>query len=305
MNTLQADQPSSNRILLFGEVLFDGFPDGSQVLGGAPFNVAWHLRGLGEDPLLVSRVGADGAGRRVAEAMAAWGLDTSALQTDPDHPTGAVRVDLEDGEPRFHILPDQAYDFIAPDRLPDPDGAACLYHGSLALRRPESAAAWRALAGRARAPIFLDVNLRPPWWEREAVLDWVGAARWVKLNRSELRRLSPAGADVERQAEAFLSLHGLEGLVVTLGEAGALALTASGLRERVAPAAALPVVDTVGAGDAFAAVCLLGRARGWPLALTLARAQAFAGALVGVRGAVVADRAFYRRFLDAWENGGD
>jgi len=39
------------RPLIFGEVLVDRFPDGREVLGGAPFNVAWNLRGLGFDPL--------------------------------------------------------------------------------------------------------------------------------------------------------------------------------------------------------------------------------------------------------------
>jgi fructokinase len=59
-------------------------------------------------------------------------------------------------------------------------------------------------------------------------------------------------------------------------------------------------VDTVGAGDAFAALLLLGLNRQWPLEVTLERAQAFAGALVGRRGATVAEKAFYRAFIDAW-----
>ena len=45
--------------LVFGEVLWDCFPDGQQVLGGAPFNVAWHLHAFGISPLFVSRVGQD------------------------------------------------------------------------------------------------------------------------------------------------------------------------------------------------------------------------------------------------------
>ena len=85
------------RPLIFGEVLFDAFPDGSRVLGGAPFNVAWHLRALGLDPLLVSRVGADGAGDEVLRAMHDWQLDVSGVQRDPNHPTGRVPVTLEGG----------------------------------------------------------------------------------------------------------------------------------------------------------------------------------------------------------------
>ncbi|MBA1332725.1 carbohydrate kinase, partial [Candidatus Endoriftia persephone str. Guaymas] len=48
--------------IIFGEVLFDCFEDGSRVLGGAPFNVAWHLQALGAAPLFISRVGDDSLG---------------------------------------------------------------------------------------------------------------------------------------------------------------------------------------------------------------------------------------------------
>jgi fructokinase len=51
--------------VIFGEVLFDNFPD-KQVLGGAPFNVAWHLQGFGDNPLFISRVGDDSRGRECA-----------------------------------------------------------------------------------------------------------------------------------------------------------------------------------------------------------------------------------------------
>ena len=58
---------AAERPLIVGEVLFDVFPDGSRVLGGAPFNVAWNLCALGADPLLISRVGTD-----VPEAWGDW-----------------------------------------------------------------------------------------------------------------------------------------------------------------------------------------------------------------------------------------
>ena len=57
------------------------------------------------------------------------------------------------------------------------------------------------------------------------------------------------------------------------------------------------IIDSVGAGDAFAAIFLLGRMRAWPLERTLARANAFAGAICTVPGAVPRDLAFY----DTWE----
>lgn len=288
------------RPILFGEVLFDRFPDGSEVLGGAPFNVAWHLRGFGENPLFISRVGDDPAGRQVRQAMTDWGMDTTGLQTDPEHPTGAVRIELIDGEPRFEILPDQAYDFIHLADIPELEHPAFFYHGSLALRREESRTTLDTLLRHLDMPVFLDVNLRPPWWTLVDILRWVARADWVKLNQNELELLAPGTEELTERARDFLDHYGLQQLLLTQGEKGALALTDSGQDERVKPVAATRVVDTVGAGDAFTSVYLLGQLRGWPLATTLERAQVFASAIVGMRGATVADRAFYQRFLAGW-----
>ena len=135
------------RPLIFGEVLFDRFPDSSVVLGGAPFNVAWHLHAFGLKPLMVSRIGNDALGRRVEAAMRDWGMDCSGMQTDSTHPTGSVEVSFVEGEPSYEIAQGVAYDFIDASVLPQPDdGEWLLYHGSLALRHSCSAA---ALIGRA------------------------------------------------------------------------------------------------------------------------------------------------------------
>jgi fructokinase len=152
---------TGRRPLVFGEVLFDCFPDGSRVLGGAPFNVARHLRGLGLDPLFVSRVGTDDAGDEVGAAMRRWGMDQAGLQHDPSHPTGQVTVSIADGQPSYTILPDQAYDLIAPPG--QAPGIGLVYHGSLAVRRPESRRTLDGIIAGCTAPVFVDVNLREPW----------------------------------------------------------------------------------------------------------------------------------------------
>lgn len=285
------------RPLIFGEVLFDRFPDGSEVLGGAPFNTAWHLHGFGAEPLFVSRVGEDAAGTRVLAAMRAWGMDVSAMQTDPAHATGSVEVALVDGEPSYRIQPEQAYGHIEP-----PGGIAepaLLYHGSLALWAADSRRALDDLAGRWRAPIFLDVNLRPPWWREADLAGWIGRATWVKLNSDELDRLGAGSGSPAERAGRLMARYDLERVILTLGEEGALAVDRNGSAQ-VAPAGRVEVVDTVGAGDAFASVSMLGLLEGWPLDVSLRRAQDFASAVVGQRGATAADPAYYRRFAEAW-----
>ncbi len=144
------------RPVVFGEVLFDTFPDGAAVLGGAPFNVAWHLQGFGLDPLFISRIGDDEPGTRVLDTMRAWGMDIRGLQVDSERPTGKVQVSFDNGQPGFSILPDQAYDFID---LEAAAGAAAravpalLYHGSLIARHAVSREPCWACAGAAPASV--------------------------------------------------------------------------------------------------------------------------------------------------------
>lgn len=282
------------RPLIFGEVLFDCFPDGARVLGGAPFNVAWHARALGLDPLLVSRVGTDAAGDAVLAAMRGWQMDLSGIQRDPDHPTGQVAVTLAAGQPSYAILPDQAYDHIAPPAAPA--GVALVYHGTLALRHPSARAALAQVCADTGAPVFVDVNLRDPWWDEATVRARLDAARWCKLNDQELALLAGPGEPVAA-ARRLIDRHGLAQVVVTLGAAGAFALGADGLLANVAPDRRVAVVDTVGAGDAFAAALIAGLLGGWPVPVTLRRAQQLASGICARRGAIAHEPDVYRAVL--------
>lgn len=286
-------------ICVFGEVLFDCFPDGREVLGGAPFNVAWHLQAFEQSPVFISSLGDDDAGRGIREAMSGWGMRRDGVQLDPEHPTGRVTVTLDGGEPSYEIVADSAYDFIAADALPAAE-PGLIYHGSLALRNPVSRETLKVLKSRAKALIFVDVNLRAPWWQRDSVLELMDDADWVKLNRDELALLGEGGSDEIAAAERFCAKHRLEGLVLTLGADGALALQAGQEPLQVSPEPGVEVVDAVGAGDAFASVLILGLRLAWPLETTIERAQAFASVLVQQRGATVSDPRLYRSFLKQW-----
>jgi fructokinase len=289
----------NNRTCIFGEVLFDHFPDGKRVLGGAPFNVAWHLQAFGQAPYFISRVGDDPDGEAVYAAMRDWGMDTEGLQADRTYPTGRVTVQFEEGEPVYEIAEPSAYDVI--ESAPANAGSfGLLYHGTLALRSRISRQTAEKLKIETRGTVFIDVNLRPPWWERENVLNMVRQAHWVKLNVDELNLLQPASASVAARAATFLSEHRLDGLVLTRGSEGAEIFTANGDHFTARSEAPLEVVDTVGAGDAFASVMILGLTVGWQPAVSLQRAQAFASALVGQRGATVSDPGFYHPFIDDW-----
>ncbi len=281
-------------VMVFGEVLYDCFPDGSVVLGGAPFNVAWHLQALGDQPQFISRIGHDTLGDGIAQAMVEWGMDLQSLQRDVEHETGKVDITLVDGDPEYRIKPDCAYDFIDWESLSLPDQSTVLYHGSLALRNPVSRSALDYLASAKNISIFLDVNLRSPWWHAEEVSAWLQRSRWAKLNEHELQQLGERSGNLHQDMAVFQQHYGLELLVVTQGEKGALVRESSGKIVSVIPDKTEKVVDTVGAGDAFTAVFLHGLLHQWPHQQTLNQAQQFASQIVARRGAIPKERDLYQ-----------
>ena len=296
-------------VVVFGEALVDVFAEG-ELPGGAPFNVACHLAGLGLAPRFVSRVGNDAAAARLDSAAARSGLSMRYVQRDAHRPTGRVRVHEQAGVHRFEILADQAYDWIdatAARRALEDGDAACsagwLYHGSLILRGPAAA----ALAALAALPLrrFVDLNWREAGATPEQALAALRGTDVLKLNDEELALLcSWTGLPVTRAGAAVTGagdtiarlatrLHvGL--LALTHGAAGASAWDARGrciARQPAAPVSRL--VDTVGAGDALAAALLAALVQGVAIPQALALAARFAAALCGQRGALPEHPGFY------------
>ncbi len=149
--------------------------------------------------------------------------------------------------------------------------------------------------------------------DERTISDSLHAADIAKVNEDELQALfgwyfqlgpndAPMAADETRSAcGALLQMFGLQALIVTLGHRGSVYFGAGGVTIDTRDTPAPPfVIDTVGAGDAFSAIFLLGRARGWPLELTLARANEFAGAICAIPGAVPRDLGFYDKWMTRW-----
>ena len=160
----------ASRPVVFGEVLFDDFEDGSTVIGGAAFNLAWNLESFGLAPLFISRVGSDRLGEQVLEAMKSCGMDIAGVQLDNELPTGTVSVRVREGQPGYTINDRQAYDAIDAAGALEALGetpVSMLYHGSLALRVERSRGALEGRADRLAGEIFIDTNLRQPWWRKD------------------------------------------------------------------------------------------------------------------------------------------
>jgi len=286
--------------LIAGEVLFDIFEDGSQVLGGAPFNVAWHLHGLGVTPLFVSSVGSDAHGNEIREAMQTWGMSTEALQKDSNHSTGTVQIKMKAGSHAFDIVRDVAYDFIEKPQNLDGRIENCklMYHGSLAMRSTTSRQTIMQLRKDSGLPAFVDVNLRAPFWDKSFIEEIIYGAGWVKLNDEELLLLGEDGnGDLIASAQQFRKKHNIHSVIITRGKEGAFIAREDSIEEvKAAPIENL--IDTVGAGDGFSAMTIAGVIQGWDYKEILEAASLFASKICGLRGAISKDRAFYDDFLD-------
>lgn len=300
MNTSTSKTP----LYIFGEVLFDCFPDSSRVLGGAPFNVAWHLRAFGLDPNLISAVGDDDMGREIKEQMQNWGLSTGLLETDPAHSTGVVNVSFNDQkEPSYVIEQNASFDFIRAKRLPTLDSDSLFYHGTLAIRNETSYTSLQKILDENHPRRFIDVNLRDPWWERDKTLRILQYADYVKLNLDELKTLGEfqPGENWIEQAHEFKAMHNIVILLITRGKDGVTLIDElDQVIEPDKPPENASFVDSVGAGDAFAAMALLGIALDWDWLTTIERAQAFASFIVSQRGATCGDSAVYEDFRTFW-----
>ncbi|PID43378.1 MAG: carbohydrate kinase [Gammaproteobacteria bacterium] len=298
---------NNSRICIFGEVLFDHFPASEPVLGGAPFNVAWHLQAFGVQPRFISAVGADSLGEKVTNAMSEWGMDTSYLQLDKEHGTGVVDIELRDNEPVYTICDDVAYDHVNLQGLPEADDASLVYHGTLALRHENNRETLKKLVSGKNNTLFIDVNLREPWWDRDFVLAQIQGADCVKLNSDELQLLGgdfAPDSDESEQAAAkeFRVRNRILDLVVTRGDKGAFIVDRFGrCLPGDTPARNPNLVDTVGAGDAFSSIVILGMLNGWDWRTTLCRAQEFASHIVSQQGAVCRNIAVYQDLGQRWQ----
>ena len=242
-------------IVAIGEALWDVFPDGRRP-GGAPCNVAFHAACLGDRGVIITRVGDDAEGAELSTFLRERGVVTDHVQRDDTRPTGTVSVTIEDGNPRYAITEDVAWDYIEADddvhRLTRTADAICI--GSLAQRREPSREAIHRLLSDARgqALVVFDVNLRPPFIDADVLDATLRVSDVVKMSESEVDRLS-ALLDRPSLAGWLLEEVGVQAVCVTFGERGASITTRSVTVSSPGVEIDSSTGDAVGAGDAFTA----------------------------------------------------
>ena len=272
----------SHQIAAFGEILWDMLPAGKQ-LGGAPGNFAYHSHVLGSDVMVISQVGNDSLGREITAELARHQIPTDFIGIDLERPTGTVEVELDRmGHPAYQIVEDVAWDGIKPSRaaLLYATGIDAICFGSLAMRGEENRVAFASLINGVPhdALRVLDLNLREPFYTDGTLRSLLSVCNVLKLNDDELITLAgflnkefrtetffgegAAGTVVlSSGARAFIDslidFYSLKYCILTCGAKGSFLLNEGGI---VSQLESVPVkaASTVGAGDAFTAVCVDG-----------------------------------------------
>jgi fructokinase len=285
------DEP---RFIAWGELLWDLFPDGAR-LGGAAANAAYHAASLGAQAQLVSRVGSDELGARALSELAARGVDVRAVQIDPDAPTGTVRVELVNGEPRYRIESGVAWDRIAwqPELGELFRWASVVCFGTLAQRSPLGFdAIERALSHAPPSALRLcDLNVREPFATRAIVDRALALANIVKLNESEVETLSRLFGE-PNVVSWLLEERAITLVAVTRGAHGAALSTLGERLEHPGFPLSSTEGDPVGAGDAFSAALGLELCRKTPLASCLERANHYAAHVASHAGGMPSRSAY-------------
>ncbi|HEK1689353.1 TPA: sugar kinase [Pseudomonas putida] len=263
-------------------------------IAGADSNVAIGLARLGFRVRWLSRVGNDSLGRFVLDTLQQEGLDCSHVEVDDHHPTGfQLKGRSDDGS-------DPVVEYFRRNSAASHLSLAQLSPALLQARHLHATGIPLALSAGCRVlahelvarmrsegrSISFDPNLRPSLWpDRASMVREVNAlavkAHWLLPGLEEGRLLT--GLQNPADIAAFYLDRGVEHVVIKLGGEGAYYRNAQ-CQGQVAPVPVARVVDTVGAGDAFAVGVVSGLLEGRPLAEAVARGNWCGSRAVQSRG---------------------
>lgn len=296
-------------ILVIGEILFDVFPNYRR-LGGAPFNFAYHLKNFGFNVRFISRIGMDDAGKEILHKLELSRFNPDDIQVDDDHPTGSVNIQLDkSGAPQFDIISDVAYDYI--DFVPEyhsklTDAAQMIYFGSLVQRSEAGYENLQAfiIPNSTESLNFYDINLRPGCYNNAIVEKSLLKTDILKLNIDELEKLKQMlslKVSNEDLVYHLMETHSIDTVSLTKGGSGSeLFINQSCFKSETAEA--IKVIDSVGAGDAYAAMLAAGLLEKWRPEDILARASLFASRICEIKGAIPDTASFYEPFKALFED---
>ncbi len=277
--------------LSIGEILWDILPSG-KVLGGAPSNVAWHAKQLGADAHIISAVGNDVLGDEIIATLEAMSLPVDGIARLDNVPTSTVTASIaKDGNASYVIHENVAWDHLIVDDtvLSLARKAIAVNFGSLGQRGFVGNRATQAILDNLsqEAIVAFDVNLRPPHYSSEVLVQSLKRANVVKMNHEELSLLAGMhgwGASPHESLTACIEQYShLNHIIVTRGAEGCWWRTRTGLHEFPSPRGGV-ICDTIGAGDSVTATAMMGILKGWAIDVMVTRAMDIAAFICSCQG---------------------
>lgn len=248
-----------SKIVCYGEVLWDVFPTHEKI-GGAPLNVAIRLRSLKNEVNIISKIGNDSKGENLVAFIEEKGVGIKGIQVDKHHKTGKVTVKLnQKGSASYDIKFPRAWDNIelTEEAIKIVESSDTFVYGSLVARDDTSKETLIELLKHASYKIF-DVNLRPPYYTKELLIELMNKADFIKFNDDELFEISKyIGSkynSIEQNIKYVAEQTNTKHICVTKGRHGAVLLHNDKLYYN--SGYLIKVVDTVGAGDSFLATLI-------------------------------------------------
>jgi adenosine kinase len=247
--------------------------------GGCAGNIAYTLRALGGEPVVMAAVGADGEG--YLERLRGWGVACDLVRVEADSYTAQAIIitDTDNNQiTAFHPGAMQSAHLTAV-----PTGDAAAGRGlAIAIVAPDGREAMLQHAAQLAAagiPFVFDPGQGLPMFDGDELRRFIAAASWVALNDYEARMLCErTGLTLEQ-----LSRSHLRAVVVTLGAQGC-EIWQQGVRTHVPGVEASEIVDPTGCGDAFRAALLYGLERGWPIGRCVALGNRVGAMKIAHRG---------------------
>lgn len=235
--------------------------------GGCSANIAYNLKLLGGEPLIMATLGQDGAD--YLERLRNFGIETRAIKTIADAYTAQCFVTADQDNNQINAFHPGAMQFSHENKVADqgplrvaiiaPDGRdGMLQHA-------------RDCAAQG-LPFMFDPGQQLPMFSGEELLAFIGQATYLAANDYEFEMvMDRTGLSLDEIASR------LDALIVTRGEKGS-EIYANGQRHDIPAVPATAVVDPTGCGDAYRAGLLFGIAQGydWP---TTGRLASLLGAI--------------------------
>lgn len=292
-------------VTTIGEILYDVYPEAKR-LGGAPFNFTYHIWKILGQVNFISSVGSDANGREILSHLNSIGFNTKHVYIDKKHPTGTVQVKLgADKTPQFTISPECSYDYIklnASSMQFVENKTELLYFGTLSQRSAVTRSTIQFLFGKQTLKYFCDLNLRHDFFSKELIEKSLHVSNVIKVNKHELEKLKRLFSLNEKDGSAVKQLmnkYNIDLFCVTHGEGGAELFNSEEMSfykvDLKNP------VDTLGAGDAYAAILCLGYLKKMPLTKINKLANEFAAEICMVPGALPQDDSLYTKYKNIFD----